>query len=200
MLRIGLTGGIGSGKSTAAAIFAGHGVPIIDADEIARQLVVPHSPAFEEIVRIFGKEIVTADGKLNRERLRNIVFKDPERRDQLETILHPRVRDEIERQTRFLEAPYCVIVIPLLIEAQQHDLVDRVVVIDVDEELQRQRVAERSQLPEEQISQIIAAQLSRSERLRHADDVILNNLELTDLRESVDRLHQRYLALAKGTR
>ncbi len=199
MLRVGLTGGIGSGKSTAAAIFAGHGVPIIDADEIARRLVAPAEPAFREIVQAFGKEVVAADGNLDRQRLRKIVFEDAPRRHQLEAILHPRVHDEIERQTRRVDAPYCIIVIPLLIEADQRDLVDRIVVIDVDEELQRQRVAARGQLPEEQIRQIIAAQLSRSERLRYADDVILNNATLADLRVSVDRLHERYLAIAKDT-
>lgn len=199
MLRVGLTGGIGSGKSTAAAIFAGHGVPIIDADEIARRLAAPSEPAFREIVQAFGEDVVMADGKLDRERLRRIVFEDAARRHRLEAILHPRVHDEIERQTRCLNAPYCIIVIPLLIEANQHDLVDRIVVIDVDEDLQRQRVAARGQLPEEQIRQIIAAQLSRSERLRHADDVILNNAALADLRASVDRLHERYLAIAQNT-
>lgn len=199
MLRVGLTGGIGSGKSTAAAIFAGHGVPIIDADEIARRLVAPAEPAFREIVQAFGEEVVAADGNLDRQRLRKIVFEDAPRRHQLEAILHPRVHDEIERQTRRLDAPYCIIVIPLLIEADQRDLVDRIVVIDVDEDLQRQRVAARGQLPEEQIRQIIAAQLSRSERLRYADDVILNNATLADLRVSVDRLHERYLAIVKDT-
>lgn len=199
MLRVGLTGGIGSGKSTAAAIFAGHGVPIIDADEIARRLAAPSEPAFREIVQAFGEDVVMADGKLDRERLRRIVFEDAARRHRLEAILHPRVHDEIERQTRCLNAPYCIIVIPLLIEANQHDLVDRIVVIDVDEDLQRQRVAARGHLPEEQIRQIIAAQLSRSERLRHADDVILNNAALADLRASVDRLHERYLAIAQNT-
>lgn len=199
MLRVGLTGGIGSGKSTAAAIFAGHGVPIIDADEIARRLVAPAGPAFREIVQAFGEEVVAADGNLDRQRLRKIVFEDAPRRHQLEAILHPRVHDEIERQTRRLDAPYCIIVIPLLIEADQRDLVDRIVVIDVDEDLQRQRVAARGQLPEEQIRQIIAAQLSRSERLRYADDVILNNATLADLRVSVDRLHERYLAIVKDT-
>ena len=109
MLRVGLTGGIGSGKSTAAAIFAGHGVPIIDADEIARRLVAPAGPAFREIVQAFGEEVVAADGNLDRQRLRKIVFEDAPRRHQLEAILHPRVHDEIERQTRRLDAPYCKI-------------------------------------------------------------------------------------------
>lgn len=199
MLRVGLTGGIGSGKSTAAALFAGHGVPVIDADEIARQLVTPEQPAYREIVQTFGNEVVGTSGNLDRDRLRSIVFSDPEQRQRLEAILHPLVRREIQRQTQRLKAPYCIIVIPLLIEANQRDLVDRVLVIDVDEALQLQRVAERSQLRTDELRKIIGAQLSRSERLRHADDVILNNTDLGQLRASVDALHERYLALARSS-
>jgi dephospho-CoA kinase len=196
MLRVGLTGGIGSGKSTAAALFAGHGVPVIDADEIARQLVTPEQPAYRQILETFGNDIVDTSGKLDRDRLRRIVFSDPEKRKRLEAILHPPVRREIQEQTQRLEAPYCIIVIPLLIEANQRDLVDRVLVIDVDEALQLQRVAARSQLSEEEIRKIIGVQLSRNTRLRHADDVILNNADLGELRASVDALHERYLTLA----
>jgi dephospho-CoA kinase len=197
MLRVGLTGGIGSGKSTAAALFAGHGVPVIDADEIVRQLVTPDQPAYHEILQTFGREIVSASGNLDRDRLRRIVFADPEQRKRLEAILHPLVRRGIKRQTQRLRGPYCIIVIPLLIEAGQRDLVDRVLVIDVDEGLQLQRVAARSQLTEDEIRKIIGAQLSRNERLRHADDVILNNTDLAELRASVDALHERYLMLAR---
>jgi dephospho-CoA kinase len=197
MLRVGLTGGIGSGKSTAAALFAGHGVPVIDADEIARQLVTPEQPAYERILETFGSDIVGTDGKLDRDRLRRIVFADAEQRRRLEVILHPLVRREIKRQTQRLRTPYCIIVIPLLIEADQRDLVDRVLVIDTDEALQLQRVAARSQLTEDEIRKIIGAQLRRNERLRHADDVILNNTDLAELRASVDALHERYLMLAR---
>ena len=198
MLRVGLTGGIGSGKSTAAALFAGHGVPVIDADEIARQLVTPGQPAYEQVIRTFGTSIVATNGRLDRDRLRRIVFADPEQRKRLEAVLHPLVRHEIQRETRRLQAPYCIIVIPLLIEANQRDLVDRVLVIDCDEGLQLQRVAGRSQLTEDEIRKIIAAQLSRNERLRHADDVILNNTDLGELRANVEALHQRYLTLARS--
>jgi dephospho-CoA kinase len=197
MLRVGLTGGIGSGKSTAAALFAGHGVPVIDADEIARQLVTPGQPAYEQVLKTFGSDIIDTGGRLDRDRLRRIVFADPEQRKRLEAILHPLVRREIQRQTQRLQTAYCIIVIPLLIEANQRDLVDRVLVIDVDEGLQLQRVAARSQLTEDEIRKIIDAQLSRNERLRHADDVILNNTDLGELRISVDTLHERYLALAR---
>ena len=198
MLRVGLTGGIGSGKSTAAALFAGHGVPVIDADEIARQLVVPGQTAYKQVLKTFGSDVVDTGGKLDRNRLRHIVFADPEQRKRLEAILHPLVRREIQRQTQRLQTPYCIIVIPLLIEADQRDLVDRVLVIDTDETLQLQRVAARSQLTEEEIRKIIGAQLSRSERLRYADDVILNNTDLAELRASVDTFHERYLALARS--
>jgi dephospho-CoA kinase len=198
MLRVGLTGGIGSGKSTAAALFAGHGVPVIDADEIARQLVTPGQPAYEQVIRTFGSGIVATNGRLDRDRLRRIVFADPEQRKRLEAILHPLVRREIQRETRRLQAPYCIIVIPLLIEANQRDLVDRVLVIDCDEELQLQRIAGRSQLTEDEIREIVSAQLSRTERLRHADDVILNNTDLGELRANVEARHQRYLTLARS--
>lgn len=198
MLRVGLTGGIGSGKSTAAALFAGHGVPVIDADEIARQLVVPGQTAYKQVLKTFGSDVVDTGGKLDRNRLRHIVFADPEQRKRLEAILHPLVRREIQQQTQRLQTPYCIIVIPLLIEADQRDLVDRVLVIDTDETLQLQRVAARSQLTEEEIRKIIGAQLSRSERLRYADDVILNNTDLAELRASVDTFHERYLALARS--
>lgn len=198
MLRVGLTGGIGSGKSTAAAFFAGHGVPVIDADEIARQLVTPGQAAYKQVLKTFGSGIVATNGKLDRDRLRHIVFADPEQRKRLEAILHPLVRREIQRQTQRLQTPYCIIVIPLLIEADQRDLVDRVLVIDTDETLQLQRVAGRSQLTEDEIRKIIGTQLSRNERLRYADDVILNNTDLAELRANVDTFHERYMALARS--
>jgi dephospho-CoA kinase len=198
MLRVGLTGGIGSGKSTAAALFAGHGAPVIDADEIARQLVTPEQPAYEQVLKTFGRDIVGPSGKLDRDRLRRIVFSDPGHRKRLEAILHPLVRGEIQQQTQRLQAPYCIIVIPLLIEANQRDLVDRVLVIDIDEALQLQRVTARSQLTADEIRKIIGAQLSRSERLRHADDVIINSMGLGELRANVEALHERYLTLARS--
>jgi dephospho-CoA kinase len=175
MLRIGLTGGIGSGKTTVADMFAGHGVPVIDADEIARALVTPYQPAYDEIIEAFGRAIVDDDGNIDRDKLRQLVFDNTQRRQELEAILHPRVRTEIHHRSLELDAPYCVIVIPLLIEADQLDLVERVLVVDLDEEKQVQRVGARSGLSEAEVRKIIAAQIERSERLRHADDVIENN-------------------------
>lgn len=196
MLRIGLTGGIGSGKSTAADMFAKCGTPVIDADEIARQVVAPDQPSFRDIVEVFGDGILDEDANINRGRLRELVFDDPRLRERLEAIVHPRVHTEIQNQLQRLDAPYCIIVIPLLIEADQQDLVDRILVIDVAEELQMRRVTERSALGEDEIRKIIAAQLARDERLRHADDVISNDGDLKHLEAQVARLHERYLSLA----
>lgn len=200
MLRIGLTGGIGSGKSSAAAMFARRGVAVIDADEIAKQLVAPGQPAYERIIQRFGKEFVDANGFIDRGRLRRHVFDDPASRRELEAILHPRVRQQIQRQLRALRAPYCVIVIPLIFEANQQDLVDRILVIDAAEDTQVQRVAARSSLADDEIRKIIAAQIGRNVRLRQAHDVITNEGELEQLEERVDAFHTRYLDLAREQR
>lgn len=197
MLRIGLTGGIGSGKTTVADMFANHGVPVIDADEIARALVAPYQPAYDEIINAFGRDIVDGDGNIDRDKLRRLVFDDAQRRRELEAILHPRVRTEIHHQSVELDIPYCIIVIPLLIEADHLDLVERVLVVDLDEEKQVQRVGPRSALSEAEVRKIIAAQIERSERLRHADDVIENNADIASLGAQVEKLHRRYLALAR---
>ena len=197
MLRIGLTGGIGSGKTTVADMFANHGVPTIDADEIARALVAPYQPAYDEIIDAFGRDIVDGDGNIDRDKLRRLVFDDTQRRRALEAILWPRVRTEIHHQSVELDAPYCIIVIPLLIEADQLDLVERVLVVDLDEEKQVQRVGARIGLSEAEVRKIIAAQIERSERLRHADDVIENNADMASLEAQVEKLHRRYLALAR---
>lgn len=200
MLRIGLTGGIGSGKSTAAALFATHGTPVIDADDIAKQLVVPDQPAYREIIEAFGDEILDTNNHINRDRLRRQVFDDPQQRQRLETILHPRVRTEIENQVQHLVAPYGVIVIPLLIEANQRDLVDRVLVVDADEDVQLRRVAARSDLTDSEIRKIMATQIDRDVRLRFADDVISNNGDLADLEARVAEVHARYLSLAQANK
>ena len=197
MLRIGLTGGIGSGKTTVADMFANHGVPVIDADDIARALVAPYQPAYDEIIEAFGRDIVDGDGNIDRDKLRRLVFDDTQRRRELEAILCPRVRTEIHHQSVELDAPYCIIVIPLLIEADQLDLVERVLVVDLDEEKQVHRVGARSGLSEAEVRKIIAAQIERSERLRHADDVIENNADMASLKAQVEKLHRRYLALAR---
>jgi len=197
MLRIGLTGGIGSGKTTVANMLANRGVPVIDADEIARALVAPYQPAYDEIIEAFGRDIVDGDGNIDRDKLRRLVFDDTQRRRELEAILWSRVRTEIHHQSVELDAPYCIIVIPLLIEADQLDLVERVLVVDLDDEKQLQRVGARIGLSEAEVRNIIAAQIERSERLRHADDVIENNADMASLKAQVEKLHRRYLALAR---
>jgi dephospho-CoA kinase len=196
MLRIGLTGGIGSGKSTVAALFAEHGVPIVDADEIARNLVAPGLPAYEEIVRVLGRSLLLPDGSLDRTAVRRLVFADTAKRKQLEAILHPRVRTALEEWVRATRAAYGVLVIPLLIENGLFELVDRVLVVDCEEAAQVARVSVRSGLSEAEVKSIMTAQANRQERLRHADDVIENNNGVEHLAREVARLHAYYLTLA----
>ncbi len=196
MLRVGLTGGIGSGKSTVAGLFARHGVPVVDTDEIARRLVAPGQPAQAEIVGAFGTEILDMHDHIDRVRLRQRVFADPAARRRLEAILHPRIRAETVRQMENLRAPYCLIVVPLLIEAGFTDLVDRILVVDADETLRLQRAQARG-LGEADIRNIMASQASRQDRLQKADDVITNNSDLARLEREVARLHGVYSALAR---
>lgn len=196
MLRIGLTGGIGSGKSTVADLFAGRGVPVIDADVIARELVEPGQAALAEIVAAFGDRIVDAHGHLKRRDLRERVFADPVERKRLEAILHPRIHAEMARRTAAQSAAYVVLVIPLLFEADQRELVDRVLVVDVSPEVQRRRAGERDGLTAEQLDAMLAAQWDRRQRLDQADDIIDNNGDLAALQRRVDVLHQRYCDLA----
>ena len=195
MQRIGLTGGIGSGKSTVAELFAARGVPIIDADVIARELVAPGQPALAAIVTAFGSEILNAEGALDRVRLRERVFADSKQRLQLEAILHPRIRAEMTTHIAILDASYVMLVIPLLFEAAQTDMVDRVLVVDVSPEVQRERVAARDALSQQQIEAILTAQLDREHRIQRADDVIDNSGDLAALEQQVDTLHRKYLAL-----
>lgn len=196
MLRIGLTGGIGSGKSTVANLFAAHGVPVIDADVIARELVEPGQPALAEIVAAFGADMLDAQGRLDRAKLRARVFDDPSQRKRLEAILHPRIHDLMAERTAAQTAPYALLVIPLLFEADQRDLVDRVLVVDAPAETQRARVSARDRLPPAQIDAMLAAQWDRQRRLDHADDIIDNSGDAAALERQVDALHCRYLDLA----
>ena len=196
MLIIGLTGGIGSGKSTVAGYFAQHGVPVIDADRLARELVVPGSSAADEIAAVFGSNMLLPDGSLDRPRLRRLVFADPSERRRLEAILHPRIYAEMRRRTRVLRAPYCIWVIPLLVETAETALVDRVLVVDAPETQQEERVLAREGMDMETLKAILSSQASRAERLRAADDVIVNNADLVHLQRQVTALHHRYLALA----
>ena len=199
MLRIGLTGGIASGKSAAAVRFAELGVPVIDADETAHAITRRGEPAFDEIVAAFGTETVGEDGELDRAALRRRVFAQPDERRRLEAILHPRSRREMQRRIDTLAAPYCVLVIPLLIEVGQQQLVDRILVIDAADSRRMEWLRRRSGLSRAEAIQIFAAQASRAERLNAADDVIRNDGSLEALHAEVDRLHEVYLRLARSS-
>ncbi|MBM4207375.1 MAG: dephospho-CoA kinase [Gammaproteobacteria bacterium] len=201
MFKVGLTGGIGSGKSTVSALFQTLDVPVIDADEIAHALVKPGEPALQEICAQFGERLLNPDGSLNRDLLRTIVFNNPVEKQKLETILHPRVEAEIKVTSDSLTNPYCIISVPLLFEANLCHLVNRVLVVDCPVDLQRERVRQRSHLTEDSIRAIIASQTSRDYRLRHADDIIDNTVSHGELADRVKKLHNLYLSIstAKGT-
>jgi dephospho-CoA kinase len=197
MFAVGLTGGIGSGKSTVADLFADLGTPVIDTDVIARQLTEPGGAALETIRTVFGKPVMQADGSLDRAALRRLVFADPAARQQLEAILHPRIRQAVERSLAELTAPYVLIVIPLLVETGGYrDVLSRVLVVDCPEDLQITRVMARSGLARDEVKAILAAQAGRAERLAAADDVIVNTATPAALRAEVATLHQRYLAFS----
>ncbi len=193
---IGVTGGIGSGKTTVANLFSALGVPVIDAGDLARQVVVPGQPAYEEILQHFGPTVLTKSGELDRRRLRERVFSDPAKRAGLEAIVHPRVYAEMKHQLDRLETPYAVVVVPLLIESGGRELVDRVLVVDSPEELQVERTNRRDGTTCAAIEKIMAAQLNRSSRLSAADDVIENDGSVEALEQEVSRLHRQYLTEA----
>ena len=194
-LRIGLTGGIASGKSTVAQRFIELGVPVIDADEAARAVVLPGQPGLARVVEKFGAGMLTADGDLDRRALRNQVFSDPALRKELEGILHPLIQAEMERCAMAAAGPYLVMAIPLLLEGGGRGRVDRILVVDVDESVQLQRVMTRDSCTLEQARAILAAQASRADRLKAADDVLVNAGAVSELHQAVDRLHERYLRL-----
>lgn len=196
-LRIGLTGGIASGKSTVAQRFLELGVPVIDADEAARAVVAPGTPGLADVVKRFGRAVLAGNGELDRRALRDLIFADPGSRRDLEGILHPLIRADMERSAKAAVGPYVVMAIPLLIEGGSRNRVDRVLVVDVDEAVQIQRLMARDRNTPDQARAILAAQASRSARLAAADDVLRNNGSVPDLRQAVDRLHEQYLRLAE---
>ena len=197
MFAVGLTGGIGSGKSTVADCFAALGVPVIDTDVIARDLTAPGGAALEAIRAAFGETVMQADGALDRTALRRRVFADTTARHQLEVILHPRIRQVVGQMLATLTAPYALIVIPLLVETGGYlDVLNRVLVVDCPEEVQIARVMARNGLTQDEVKAILAAQAGRADRLAAADDVIVNTATPAALHAEVATLHQRYLALA----
>jgi dephospho-CoA kinase len=196
-MRVGLTGGIASGKSTVARRFAELGVPVIDADEVAREVVAPGEPALAAVVGRFGPAVLRGDGSLDRRALRGLVFADPAARRDLEAILHPPIRAAMEDRARRAAGPYVVLAIPLLVEGgDARSRVDRILVVDAGEEVQLARLQARDGSSAAEARAMLAAQASRAARLALADDVIDNSGDLATLRAHVDLLHQRYLALA----
>lgn len=197
---VGLTGGIGSGKSQVASRFASVGIHIVNADLIARAIVTPNSPALAAITAHFGAELLDADGGLNRRKLRDIIFNSPAEKHWLESLLHPLINAEIRAQLAAATSPYCILESPLLLETQQHLLVDRILVVDASEALQIERACARDNNTETQIRAIMASQLDRQARCAAAQDIIHNHGSLAELNQQVDKLHRFYLTLAHNKR
>ena len=195
-LRVGLTGGIASGKSTVADMFAELGVPVIDTDVIAREVVEPGQPALDEIRESFGASVIAEDGRLDRAEMRRLVFADDDARRRLEAILHPRIRDSAMRQADQGGGDYQLIVVPLLAESPMRHAMDRILVVDCKVDVQVARLLERDAETEEQARRIIGAQASRDQRLAIADEVIRNDGSLEETRQQVEQLHSHYLRLS----
>lgn len=198
MMVVGLTGGIGSGKSEAARLFSDLGAPVADTDAIAHALTAPDQPALQEIAKSFGKDALYPDGSLNRAFLRQRIFSDADAKRMLESILHPLIREEVVNiLARNASAPYQIIMVPLLFETGAYTgLIDRSLLIDCEESLQIARAMARSQLAEAEVRAIMAAQCSRTQRLEMADDIIVNNGTLADLEKQVREKHEKYIRLA----
>jgi dephospho-CoA kinase len=196
MLVVGLTGGIGSGKSTVAELFSKLDIPVIDADQASRAVVQPGQPALETIVSRFGSDMLNPDGSLNRGRLRELIFSDDDARKELEALLHPLIRTWMQEQLQGLDTPYAILSIPLLIESGRMDTVDRVLVVDLPEQQQIERVCRRDDISEQQAHAILETQVSRQRRLAAADDIIDNSAGPNALEDQVQALHLMYLALS----
>lgn len=198
MFVVGLTGGIGSGKTAATDFLAQQGITIVDADLASRVVVEPGQPALDRIAEHFGSHVLTEDGSLDRRALREIVFADADALKVLEGITHPAIGEELKRQITASQSPYTVLVSPLLLETSQKTLVDRILVIDAPAELQVQRTMERDHVPEGQVAAIMKAQMERTKRLDQADDVVENHGSLQAFHEQLAGLHQRYLRMANA--
>lgn len=195
MIKVGLTGGIGSGKSTITDLFSQYNIPIIDADIIAHQLVEPGQPALLQLKQLFGKSIINNDDTLNRGHLRDLVFSDKEKKIQLEAILHPLVFQKMQSECDKQNSHYGILSIPLLIETKMTNFVDHILVVDCSVETQVERVRLRDKLPTERILSIISSQTSRETRLSYADNIIDNSNSASQLAEQVKKLHNHYLNL-----
>ena len=193
---VGLTGGVGSGKSTVADMFSALGVPVIDADQLAHELVAPGQVALDEIVATFGTAVIMANGELDRDAMRQRIYADPAQKSRLESILHPRIRQRIRTLLAGIKSHYTIVVIPLLLETNQADLVDRILVVDTPEKEQLKRVAARDGLSDNAVMAIINAQADRQTRLEAADDVIVNDQDISALTEHVQELHKYYMDIS----
>lgn len=198
MLKIGLTGGIGSGKSTTATLFSHYNIPIIDADVIARQLVEPNQSALKTIRQAFGSAVFNADGSLNREQLRQLIFSHADKKRQLEERLHPLIFQQMATECINQTSAYGLLCIPLLMETNSASFVDRILVVDCSLETQIKRVKQRNKLPIKQILAIIDSQVSREFRLTHAEDIIDNSTSIAQLATQVKKLHNQYLLLSNA--
>jgi dephospho-CoA kinase len=195
MLVVGLTGGIGSGKTTVANMFAEHGVPIIDADMVARQVTTPDQPAFASIVKHFGPDIVLTNGSLDRNQLRHLIFHDPKQRLWLEKLLHPQIREEMQKQILQMSVTYCIAVIPLLLEVEFYSFINRILVVDAPESDQIKRVMQRDSSSKADVEAILKSQATRKDRRAKAHDVITNDGVVADLARQVEKLHGMYLKM-----
>ena len=198
VLTIALTGGIGSGKTSIASIFKSLGVPIIDSDTISKEIILPGKPCFKDIVNEFGEEILTNKGTIDRYKLRNIIFNNDKARIKLENIIHPVVFKNIDTEISLINYPYCLVIIPLLIETKSTERFDRILVIDALESLQFERIVKRDDISPILIKKIIKTQAKRKERLRYANDIIVNNDTIMNLNKSINTLHKKYLGLSNN--
>ena len=198
VLTIALTGGIGSGKTSIASIFKSLGVPIIDSDTISKEIILPGKPCFKDIVNEFGEEILTNKGTIDRYKLRDIIFNNDKARIKLENITHPIIFKNIDIQISLINYPYCLVIVPLLIETKSTERFDRILVIDALESLQFERIVKRDDISPILIKKIIKTQAKRKERLRYANDIIVNNDKIINLNKSINTLHKKYLGLSNN--
>lgn len=197
MLKIGLTGGIGSGKSTAAKYFTQLKTPVIDADEIVHELLISNTTIYNKIISHFGQNYLTYKKTIDRKKLRNLVFDNKKERLWLEKLLHPKVRTEITKRLTTIHAPYCIISVPLLFETEHPPQVNRILVIDCPQKIQIMRTHKRNHYTIKQIKAIIANQARRKTRLKQADDIIYNIANLYNFKKQIKKLHHYYLSLAR---
>lgn len=198
MLVIGLTGGIGSGKSTVANFFSKKNITIIDTDHLTRVLTQPNKPAYKKIIKKFGNDILSPDQTIDRRKLRKLIFNEQAHRLWLEKLLHPLIRTEVKRQITSSKSPYCIVVIPLLFETKPNPWINRILVVDAAESLQVDRTKVRDNMPTADIQTILRTQVNRDRRLSGADDIIYNDGKIEDLIPQIEKYHQLYLSLASN--